>query len=263
VESWGFRVKLAESLEMMAYDAAFWMAAFQNPDYPTEQLGEVVVQVAAKLRAAAIMVLLSTGDSDTFFHNLIRSGRCRIAYLRRLRSEGITRAHHQASGRVGPFLDAVAAADFTSAREIVALSPTDWLQGHEYEDDFCYAQMVHRLIIVPTDLTRLESYFSRFEQVVDGQSDARLDVCRAIAHRDQLAFDEAFEALIAQRTRQIEAEKDRKKIEESMMMANRQIYVEGLALLQIATRLNLVTQSEYLYCPSLARVAMQRPFPGE
>jgi hypothetical protein len=47
------------------------------------------------------------------------------------------------------------------------------------------------------------------------------------------------------------------------MIAERQIYVEGVALLQIASRLKFATQAEYLYCPSLARMPMQRPFPGE
>ena len=256
-------MKLTEYLEIIAYDIGFWLTAFQNPDYPIERLGEVSVQVTAKLRAAAIMALLGKGDSDAFFHNLIRSARCRIAYLQRLSDAGVSGDHHQASGRVDPFLDAVAAADFESARQIVARSPREWLQGHEYEDDFCYAQIVHGLITIPTDLTRLETLFEQFERVLDGQPDARLDVCRAIARRDQAAFDEAFEALLAQRTRQIDAEKARKKIEEPTMIAERQVYVDGLALLQIATRLKFATQSEYLYCPSLARVPMQRPFPGE
>jgi hypothetical protein len=256
-------VKLAEYLEPLGYDIAFWLTAFQNPDYPIPQLGEVSVQVSQKLRTAAIIALLTKGSSDAFYHNLIRSARSRIAYLDRLASAGVTDDHHQASGRVDPFLDAVAAADFDSARRIVALSLREWLRDHEYEDDFCYAQIVHGLITVPTDVTRLERFFERFERVLDGQADARLDVCRAIARRDQAAFDEAFEALLAQRTRRIEAEKARKKIEEPTMIAERQVYIEGLALLQIATRLKFATQSDYLYCPSVARLPMQRPFPGE
>jgi hypothetical protein len=256
-------VKLTEYQEILAYDIAFWLTAFQEPDYSPGQLGDVAVQVSAKLRAAAIVALLTSGDSDIFFHNLIRSARSRIAYLQRLHDAGISGEHHQASGRVDPFLDAVAAADFGSARQIVALSPRDWLQGHEYEDDFCYAQIVHGLILVPTDLTRLEGLFERYEGVLAGASEPRLDVARSIARRDQAAFNQAFESLLAARTRQIEAERARKKIEEPMMMAERQVYVEGLAMLQIAGRLGFTTQPEYLYCPSLARVPMQRPFPGE
>jgi immunity protein 49 of polymorphic toxin system len=256
-------VKLIEYLEPLGYDIAFWLTAFQNPDYPIRQLGEVSIQVSGKLRAAAIIALLTKGSSDAFYHNLIRSARARVAYLERLESAGVTDDHHQASGRVDPFLDAVAAADFDSARRIVALSLREWLQGHEYEDDFCYAQIVHGLITVPTDVTRLQQVFERYEQTLDGVADARLDVTRAIARRDQAAFDEAFEALLARHTRQIEAEKARRKIEEPVMMAERQVYVEGLALLQIATRLKFATQNEYQYCPSLARVPMQKPFPGE
>jgi len=256
-------VKLTDYLDDLSYDIGFWLAAFQNPDYPPAALGDVGVQVSAKLRAAGIITLLAKGDSDAFFHNLIRSARCRIAYLQRLRDVNIDDDHHQASGRVDPFLDAAAAADFDSARQILALSPREWFQGHEYEDDFCYAQIVHGLIMVPTDITRLESLFERYERVLEGQADARPSVCRAIAHRDQTAFDEAFEALLAQRTRHIEVEKARKRIEEPTMMAERQVYVEGLALLQIATRLKFSTQAEYIYCPSLARVPIQKPFPGE
>lgn len=256
-------MKLTEYLETIAYDIGFWLTAFQNPEYPVRQLGELSVQVTAKLRAAAIIALLAKDNSDAFFHNLIRSSRCRIAYLRRLREAGIDDDHHQGSGRVGPFLDAVAAADFQSAREIVALSTRDWRQGHEYEDDFCYAQIVHGLISVPTDITRLQALFDRFERVLDGQPDARLDVTRALARRDQGAFDDAFDALLAQRTREIEADKARNRIEEPTMIAERQVYVDGLALLQIATRLQFATQAEYTYCPSVARVPMQTPFPGE
>jgi hypothetical protein len=256
-------VKLVEYLEPLGYDIAFWLTAFQNPDYPIHQLGEVSVQVSRKLRTAAIIALLTKGSSDTFYHNLIRSARARVAYLERLERADVTDDHHQASGRVDPFLDAVAAADFDSARRIVAVSLREWLQGHEYEDDFCYAQIVHGLITVPTDVIRLERLFERYEQTLDGAADARLDVTRAIAHQDQAAFDEGFEALLARRTAQIEAEKARKRIEEPAMIAGRQIYVEGLALLQIASRLGFETEAEYLYCPSLARLPMNQPFPGE
>jgi len=256
-------VKLSEYLDVLAYDIGFWMAALRNPDYPVAQLGAVSVDVAAKLRAAAIISLLSKGQSDGFCHNLMRSARCRVRYLERLRAAGVTDDHHQASARIGPFLDAVAAADFTTARQIVALSRRDWLQGHEYQDDYCYAQIVHGLITVPTDLTRLEALFTQYEQRLDGQADARLGVTRAIARRDQAGFDTAFEALLAQRAAYIEAEQARKRIEEPATLAERQVYVEGLALLQIATRLKFTTQREYAYCPSLARAPMQQPFPGE
>ena len=256
-------MKLTEYLDVIGYDIAFWLTAFQNPDFPLDQLGAVSIDVTAKLRSAAIIALMGKGDSDACFHNLIRSGRCRLVYLQRLAAAQITGDHHQASARVGPFLDAVAASDFSLARQIAALSPKHWMQGHEYEDDFLYAQVVHGLIAPPTSAQRLDPMFERMEIVLAGQPDARLIVTRAIARRDQRAFDAGFEALLAQRASHIQADKARHRIEEPLMMAERQLYIEGLALLKVATRLGLAAQTEYLYCPSIARVPMRRPFPGE
>ena len=256
-------MKLGEYLEALAYDVAFWMTAYQNPDYPLDQLGDVTEKVTAKLRAAAVIILIADGDSDGYYHNLMRSARCRLQYLKRCRAAGHDADHHQASSRLGGFMDAVGAADFAIARQIVTLSPVEWLQGHEYEDDFCFAQIVHGLIAAQPDAERMSSLFARFEKWLDGREDARLAVTKAIYERSQADFDPAIEALMAQRTTEIESEMERHKIEEPEMIAERQVYVDGLALLRIAERLGFSLQGEYLYMPSLARVPMLRPFPGE
>ncbi|OLB14576.1 MAG: hypothetical protein AUH10_03715 [Gammaproteobacteria bacterium 13_2_20CM_66_19] len=256
-------MKLTEYLELLAYDIGFWMSAFQSADYPLEQLGDVTDSVTAKLRAAAIIALLAKGDSDTYYHNLIRSGRCRLTYLQRCRGAGHTTDHHQASSRLGGFADAVAAADFATARQIVGLSPGTWLQGQEYEDDFCHAQILYGLIAAQPDPAHMQALFDRFATALDGRPDARLEVGKAIFGRSQADFDAAIEALLAQRTAFIEADKARHKIEEPVMIAERQVYVEGLAFLRIAERLGTTLQAEYLYLPSLARVPMRKPFPGE
>ncbi len=52
-------------------------------------------------------------------------------------------------------------------------------------------------------------------------------------------------------------------MEDPVVIAERQIYIEGLAILRIADKLGFVTQSEYRFCPSIARVAMVKPFPDE
>jgi len=214
-------VKLTEYLEVLAYDIAFWMTAFQNPDYPLEQLGEVTQNVTAKLRAAAIIALLTKGDSDSYYHNLMRSARCRLAYLQRCRAAGLEADHHQASSRLGGFIDAVAAADFVTARQIVALSPAGWLQGHEYKDDFCYAQILHGLIAAQPDAERMTGLFEGFEKTLEGRADARFVVAKSIFGRNQAEFDAGIEALVAQRTADIEAGKGRHKIEEPVMIAER------------------------------------------
>jgi Immunity protein 49 len=256
-------MRLTEYLEVIAYDIAFWLTAFQNTEFPLEQLGDVCMEVTGKLRTAAIIALLGSANSNAFFHNLMRSARCRVQYLQRLRDAGRTDDHHQVSSRVDPFLDAVAAEDYGAARTISSLSPSAWSQDHEYEDDYCYAQILHGLISGPRTPDGLDPLFERYERVLAGEADARLDVTRALAHKDRAAFDLAFESLLARRTRQIDADKARHRMEDPYVIAERTVYVEGLALLRIAARLGLRIQYEYLYCPSIALSHLTVPFPGE
>jgi hypothetical protein len=254
---------LPDYLEVLAYDIALWMTAYQDASYPLEQLGDVTESVIAKLRAAAIIVLLTRGDTDGFYHNLMRAARCRLQYLQRCAAEARQAEHHQCSSRLGGFLAAVAAADYTTARQIIALSPVDWLKGHEYEDDYCYAQLLHGLLAVQPDSPRLQALLQQMDTALDGREDARLILVKAIVARDQGAFAAAMDAFVAARTNHLDADEARHRIEEPVMLAERHVYVEGLAMLRIAERLGLAVQTDYLYLPSLARLPMQRAFPGE
>jgi hypothetical protein len=239
------------------------MQGLVNPDYPIGELGNLSLEVSGRLRALAVMNLIVNADSDSFYHNLIRSGMAREKYLRRLTEAGAFDDHHRCSGRYEAFLDAVAAKDFSLARRIMDLSPREWRKGHEYEDDYCYAQILGRLVQGNPPLDEIFPFLQQFEVYREGQSNARFDVSTALATRGQESFDEAFEKLLEEREAQIEADKKRGQLEEPEIVAQRQVFVEGLAILRLAEKLGLTTQGEYKYCPSLARVPMQEPFPGE
>jgi immunity protein 49 of polymorphic toxin system len=254
-------VKLADYVEPLSYDTAFWAAGVLNPEYPIEELGDLSLEVSEKLRAMAILVLLTKASTDTFYHNLIRSGRCREIYLRRCLEEKALEDHHRASGRYEPLCDSIAAGDFDLAGRIVRLSPDHFMAGHEYEDDYSYAQILHML--VNGDTTNARRFLQRFEVYAEGESNARLSLSNALVGRNQDAFDEAFEELLTERATKIQADKDRHQLEEPQVVAQRHIFVEGLAILRLAERQGLKTAAEYRYCPSLARVPLSKPFPGE
>jgi hypothetical protein len=256
-------MKLEDYGTPLAYDAAFWMLGLTEPRYPLAKLGKLSMEVSEKLRALAIITLLVKADSDFFYHNLIRSGRARLTYLERLRQAAIQDDHFQCAGWYEPLLDAIAAGDFELARRIAGLVSPAFRAGHEYEDDHCYAQIVHRLIQEPVPETELEPLMERFEAYLDGQASARLDVINALAEHSQDGFDAAFASLLDERGLQIEADKKRGQLEEAHIVPQRHVFVEGLALLRLAERRGLTTQPEYQYCPSLARVPMVAPFPGE
>jgi hypothetical protein len=255
-------MKLGEYFEPLAYDAAFWMLGLDNPSHPIGEMGKLALDVSAKLRVVAIISLLARGNSDGFFHNLMRSGRAREKYLMRVRQELAVTDHHFVAGRYEPFLDSVAAGDWTLARRIIDLSPDDWSSHHEYEDDFLYAQVLHGLVQDrPGDF--YEPLLARFEDVIEDSPRGRLDAAKALVAADQPAFEDAFESLLNERAAEIEAADARGQLLEPGVVANREVFVEGLALLRLAGHRGLQTEDEYRFCPGSARVPMTKPFPGE
>lgn len=257
-------MQLAEEVDALAYDTAFWLVGYEEPGvYNLEELGGIGVDLSRKLRGLAIITLLTTGDCDKFCHNLIRSGRVREHFLTRMRQVPGQADHHLASGRVDPLLDALAAGDVDLAHRIAWISPRTWEPQREYEDDFCYAQILHRLIHGVQSPTVYQPFIDQFDKALKGRHSERLEVVKALVQRDQAAFEQAFDALLDARRKEILAAIKRAQIEDPVVLAERQVYVEGLALLRLAERQGLQTLPDYLYCPSLARRPMQQPLPVE
>ena len=255
-------MQLSDYEEPLAYDTAFLLVGFEEPDgYGIEDFGSISFELNGKLRALAIITLLAKGDSDKFLHNLVRSGRVREAYLTRIKQTNRQAEHHLASGRFDALLDAVASSDVELAQRIAWLSPRTWEVQREYEDDFCYAQILHRLVHGVQAASAYQPFIDRFEEILDGQASARLEVVRALVAHSQIDFDESFEVLLQERQDEIAANIARYQLEEPQIVAERQVFIEGLALLRLAGIVELTTQTEYLYCPANARLPMRNPVP--
>ena len=253
-------MELGEYLDTYTYEVAFWVSGVQNPNYPMDQFGHLTETVSDQLRTLAIAILLVEANTDLFYHNLIRSGLARERFLQRCRQEGFA-DFHLAISRSGALFDALAAGEFDLTRRIAALSPEEWFQNGEYEDDYCFSRFFHLALIEDPGQARMASLLERFEKALDGDLSSHLDLCRALAARDQSAFDSTFEAYIAEHNEHLE--EDSGRMEDTHVAAERQIFVEGLAALRLAEHLGLHTQPEYKYCPALARLPMVAPFPGK
>lgn len=255
-------MQLAEAAQPLAFDTAFWLTGFEASDgFELAELGRISVQLCGKLRALAIIALVVKADSDRFFHNLIRSGTVRETFLARLKQAGHQADHHLASSRLDGLLDAIAAGDIELAQRIAWLSPRQFEPQREYEDDFCYAQVLHRLVHGVSAASVYEPFLARHEAVLQGQPDPRLALCRALVTPSQADFDTAFADLLQARSDEIAAQVARSQLDEPQTVAERQVFVEGLAWLRLAERAGLRTEAEYLYCPSSARVPMRQPLP--
>jgi hypothetical protein len=247
----------------VASDVAFWSLGLANPNYPVEQLGQLSLEISSKFRTLAIIQLLTEGSTDLFLHNLMRSGRARETYLKRILHARLPDDHHRASGRYRPLLDAIAANHLVGARHITQLVPSHFRAWHEYEDDYCYAQLLARLISdQPVPEAELEALLQQFDAWLDGVIDARYLVCHALVERDQAAFEAAFEDILLAHEMAIEADNARHRHEDDEFRAEKLVSIEGLALLRIAELRGLQTATHYRYCPSLARLPMRHPFPA-
>ena len=72
--------------EPLATEAAFFMLALRDESYPLDELGRTTLELSERLRALGIILLLTRGDTDGFYYNLIRSGRGRRAWLTRVQA---------------------------------------------------------------------------------------------------------------------------------------------------------------------------------
>lgn len=242
-------------------DAGFWWLCVEDRGTPVEKVGDLSLEVSYKLRTLAILALLGKASTDGFVHSCTRAARARRLYLRRLVEAGIDRAHHRVSGCYEPLLDAVAAGDMALVGEIAQLTPTDFRPPDEYEDDYCYAQIVERLCRNRVPEEDLPPLLDRFETYLAGADNPRLSVCHALAARDPEQFSEAFVSYLTEFETRIQKNVARGELEDVHVLAQRHVSVEGLAILRLAGRRGIATEAEYRYCPSLARKPASYPCP--
>lgn len=224
-----------------------------------EELGELANRLSSQYRRLAVFNLLIDADVDSFFHHLIDSAQTRRYFLERCVQEETPSLPACRSSAIDAFFDAVAAGRLHLAAAIARSSPRVHLVDVEYEEDFAYAHFLHALVQAdtPRDET-VQQALRQFTDSPDGR-DSRLDVCRALASQDQSLFDDAFLQLLADHEGYIEYGRDAiYRFGDDQLVC-----IEGLAILRLADRSGLKTETEYRFCPGLARGTMQTPYvPG-
>jgi len=250
----------AQACEDLAYEIAFWMQGLDKADLSLDEHAKLVEELGSHLRSLAIMVLLGFGKTDRFHHNLIRGARLRLGYLQRCQETDALEEHDFVSGILDPLFDSIAAGDWDLSLTLMRAAPPAYRRGHEYEDDFCSSQLLRQLVEGVPDSAAWAALLHRAEAAFGDPAHPRLALFRAIGERDQAAFDKGFEALLRARSASIDAA-SKGELAGAPVLAQRAVFIEGLAMLQLAQRFGLVTAPEYAMCPSLARVPMVEPVP--
>jgi hypothetical protein len=254
---------LADSLEPLTWDAAYSLVEIEEPDLELDELGELALGLERKISASAIVLLLTKADSDGFVHNLIRAAMVWQRYLERCRAdERGTEDHNFCAGLFAPVLDALAAREAALARTLWDLGPTEHRPGHEIESDYWYARALFALQTGVVPVAETAAMLEKCAATGNAMSAARAAHGKTLLERDQSTFEDTFGALIRARENEIRANRKRGQVEDPPVLAHREVFVEGVALLNLAEQLGLRVAADYPMCPSLARTPTARPFPG-
>lgn len=217
----------------------------------TQQIGKPCNELSSHYRVLGVCELLIEASTNDLFHHLIDSAQTRRFYLQQCIHDQHLDEPERRMSLNAPFFDALAANQFSLARVIGDLSPHTHFDDYEYEDDFLYSYFLYRFISDPTAVSEMEVVLERWEDVLEGNEDARLDVCKAFLAKDAAAFASAFDAVIEEYVEHLKYEqKNAYRFTDDKL-----VFIEGLALLRIAHTLGFPPDIDYRFCPSLARFA--------
>ncbi len=245
--------------DLSAYLAFFIEQAQAATDAP--EIASAAMTTSAYYEALGLTELLLDANVSAFEHHLIRSGQSRLWLLDKVEHSAETARATKAS-YLRPFVDALAARQLELARQIAYQETDEWVDRHEYEDDFCYAKALHHIvrgdgadIILPL--------LDRYEEILSGADEPRIDLCRALLNADQDGAEDAFLKLIDQHTERIETVKQNSAYwdgSDALLYPNVFVFAEGLAWLTLLDNAGIPMDDEYRYCPAVARSFTPTPF---
>jgi hypothetical protein len=210
---------------------------------------ENILQFCKMYRRIGICRLFLSGIPDEFFANLFKSARAYLFYLERGKEE------EKITSKSAPFFDAVACNDFEGARQIALKSRPRWNQEEEYEDDFLYFYFLMKYFFLDKtpDHDLLSQILERYEKVLEGNEDVRLDLCKSLLEKDSDSFNAALETFVSQEEDAYQQLLTTESVDPQDAVTVKRISIEGLALARLAEELQMKTQRNYLLIPSLAR----------
>lgn len=208
--------------------------------------------VTAHHEALGIVELLLDANLEGYATHLARAAQTRLWLL-----DSPTDPTWDKSRRASydaPLHDALALDRVDLAQQIAAASVTEWMPRVEYEDDFCYAHALHR-ILLGDEPDAIEVILDRYETVLEGGTDLRLNLLRTLVTRDHAGAAEAFADWMDDRARRIDEMKASSGYwdgADPIVYASAFVSIPGLAWLRLLARAGLPLDDEYRVCPALA-----------
>jgi hypothetical protein len=219
-----------------------------------DEEARALFNISFDYRVLGLCALLLEADVPYYAECLIKSGQARLHFLRRAGGGEKYSEPFLCTSKSIASVAALAAGDRETATAIAERSPQVHFPGVEYEDDFLFYHFLHRCLTGESD-AGLAALAGRWEEVLEGQGSGYLDACKGLLG-DEKEFDAAFTSLIEHRERQFEIYQESPSFDASLFATEGKVFVEGVAVLQVAGLRGISTRDEYRLAPSLAKVPM-------
>ncbi|RKG83444.1 immunity 49 family protein [Corallococcus terminator] len=121
------------------------------------------------------------------------------------------------------------------------------------EEDFLYMDFLMGGFFREMPEAEAAALLQHYELVLKGTDDVRLEACRALLARRGDDFDAALERMMAERGARQARLREKGILSEEAWATDCQVSVEGLALMELASRSGMKVRSNHLFIPSLAR----------
>jgi hypothetical protein len=204
-----------------------------------------VLAVCTGFRRRGIARFLLSAQAADLKLDMIRSGTAFAAHLQRASGHAIP------TSKCEPWFDAVAAADWVTASTIAQHCAPAHMVDLEYEEDFLYMCFLQALATEGADMDALSNMVRRQQVLADDAPPPRLLICQALMGRHADNLTEALEDLIAQRQASYAEGLESDALIEEDWATEGQVFIEGLALLQLAVRLGIRTTESFLFVPDV------------
>lgn len=205
-----------------------------------------VLALSVNFRVAGIGGMFTSGRFEPFGWRMCQSGRSCAAVLPQVAPAA------RVTSRMVPFFDAVAVADWNTAKEIASMSRRAWSQGEEYEEDFLFVELLMQHASLGASRAELTTALTQYEACLAGTEDARLPVLEALFTGDAAAFDERLTDWLEDRAQRLDAKAARTSVASETLATEWHLSVEGVALLRLAKREGILVQEEFPQVPAIA-----------
>jgi hypothetical protein len=253
------------NLMSLRSDAAAELGRLLERFQPREDRATLLAQldtIVLDLHTIAVATLLVDGNPQGFFLNLCRAAENwrrlhTLLHSRKLAPPPTT--------KLTPLLAALAAGHFELADALATAPTSERLVGEEYEDEFLWATLLRHLARqTPPNMPTVKALLTRLRKANKKEYGHRCDLVLALLARDRDSFAKAFEKARLEYELATEKRAASFTTPVTAFAPHRFLWLEGLALLRLGERAGFaLEETDYRYCPPLARVPMTAKYAGD